>query len=839
MSRKYRSIVKALYATPWALRPEKMDAMVELLSLRSSGTAVPPEQVAAAMNEARNRKPMQGSAGVGVINIFGVLSQRVGMLEEASGGTGTEAVGQALDAMLANPDVAHIVLNIDSPGGSVFGVQELANKISAAKKPVYAVINSEAASGAYWLAAAADEVIITPSGMAGSIGVLMVHTDTSGMDEKVGLKQTVIREPAYKAMGVGGEPLPAEEVEYRAGMVKQYYEQFVSFVAAGRETTVANVLQNYGQGRILTARDALAVGMVDRIATYEEVVRDLLSVGQAGRASATSGRASKPAFSMEGKRMNPKLFGLLVRAGLCDITTSEEGRQDALVAFLVSKDKEGADEATAIALLEEHLKPKAKDNRAETILAAVKLATGISAERKMELANELIRSNCSVEEAMQRIADEASKTPPPGASNNDISHVRSGRDQFEAEARSAILSRALAGRAPQQIYNFRTREYEAYRPTRANYRLQSLKNLAEECLFVQGYARQDLHRLADWQVAQLALGLSRPESLGLRAAADGPAYNTSGMFSNLLLDAANVALRMSFDDSRTTFQIWMKQGESLRDFKLTHKVIAGELSDPKAVPEDGEFEEASMTDAKEQYRLTVWGEIFSISWQAVVNDQLGAFTEVPMKQGRAMRRKQNRLAYNVLKDNATMADTGALFNATAVTTAGGHANLTTGSATPTVATLNSMTQKMQEQKGMGSDGLSANSAILNIMPRYIIGPPALRGTILQLLNSTANPAVGGSAAGNSGVANIWQNGLEPIIEGELGASATSGSDTAWYLASDAMECDHIEYAYLQGLESPVIEQEVAFDRLALRQRIYQAFAVHALEWRGLQKHAGV
>jgi hypothetical protein len=211
-----------------------------------------------------------------------------------------------------------------------------------------------------------------------------------------------------------------------------------------------------------------------------------------------------------------------------------------------------------------------------------------------------------------------------------------------------------------------------------------------------------------------------------------------------------------------------------------------------------------------------------------------------MKLGRALRRKQNRLAYAVVNDNAAMADTGALFNATAITTAGGHANLTTGAGAPAVATVNSLTKKMMEQKGVDTSG-----AALNLMPRWILGPPALRGTLLQLVNSTANPDAASASTEdadrpgfNAGVANIWRNMLDPVIDAELGATANNGSDTAWYLASDVGEVDTLEYAYLQGLETPVIEQEVAFDRLAIRQRVYQAFAVHAIEWRGLQKHAG-
>jgi hypothetical protein len=172
---------------------------------------------------------------------------------------------------------------------------------------------------------------------------------------------------------------------------------------------------------------------------------------------------------------------------------------------------------------------------------------------------------------------------------------------------------------------------------------------------VAGVPANRVMNLAPVQVAKLAMGAD-PRQMGLGAfyASDGPGYNVSGMFSNILLDAANVSLRRSFDDARTTYQMWMKRGPDVPDFKLVNKVIAGELSDPKAVPEDGTFEETTLTDGKVTYRLTVWGEIVSHSWQLVVNDRLNSFMELPQKMGNAMKRKMNRLSYQRLKDNPTM-----------------------------------------------------------------------------------------------------------------------------------------------------------------------------------------
>jgi len=296
------------------------------------------------------------------------------------------------------------------------------------------------------------------------------------------------------------------------------------------------------------------------------------------------------------------------------------------------------------------------------------------------------------------------------------------------------------------------------------------------------------------------------------------------MFANLLLDARNVLLRRSYNGGRSTFQMWMKRGPSIEDFKPVHRVIAGEVGDPKAIPEDGEFEETTLTDGKESYKLTVWGQILSMSWQLMVNDQLGAYTEFPMKMGSAMRRKENRLAYAVLKDNANLADGNPLFDSAT------HSNVTTGALTTVadyVGALNTLQKKLSEQRG-----LSSESAMLNTLLKWVVFPPALRGIILQVLASVSDHSA------NSGITNIWKGAFSPVEEAELGASGSGGSDVKWYGAADANDVDTIEYALLQGLEAPRIEQETAFDRLAIRQRIYHAFGVKALDFRGVQRHNG-
>jgi signal peptide peptidase SppA len=231
---------------------------------------------------------------VGVIPIYGPVAQRMTSEMEKAGGTPLDFVSAALDALLGNASVGAIVLRIDSPGGSVDGVQELADKIFAARaeKPIYAIADSCAASAALWLASAATMFISTPAGggyTVGSCGVYVLHVDESEALEKEGLKVTFISAGKYKTeMNSYGAP-SEEAIAAVETMVAGIYDNFVGALARNRGDTPANVRANYGQGRMLTAEKALAVGMIDRVMSYETLIAKL--TGDSGAMGSSSGRA--------------------------------------------------------------------------------------------------------------------------------------------------------------------------------------------------------------------------------------------------------------------------------------------------------------------------------------------------------------------------------------------------------------------------------------------------------------------------------------------------------------------------------------------------------------------
>lgn len=289
---KYAHVFNAVFNQPWAIMPDKLAAIAEIVSLRVQGGKLSEEEIAAKTAGKPGRKKAVRGA-VAVLPIYGVLNQRMNMMDEMSGGTSTEELSAEFDAMVNDPNVGAIVLDVDSPGGSVYGIQELGDKIYAARgtKPIIAVANSLAASAAYWLASQADELVVTPGGEVGSIGVFAEHVDASKWEEANGIKTSLISSGKYKVEGNPYEPLQDEARAFIQKRVSEYYDAFVSAVAQGRNESKSAVRNGFGEGRVVGAKEAVSLNMADRVATFEQVVGDLTARQTASKTNARAAMA--------------------------------------------------------------------------------------------------------------------------------------------------------------------------------------------------------------------------------------------------------------------------------------------------------------------------------------------------------------------------------------------------------------------------------------------------------------------------------------------------------------------------------------------------------------------
>lgn len=271
---RYPHVLRAFAESPWAIVPERLEAIREMLAVRASGGVFTEEEIRLRIG-ARTPAPRGRARGsVAVIPLYGVLAPRADMFTQVSGGTSLQGFQAALREAASDASVDAILLDVDSPGGSTDQVAETAELVRAVgkQKPVWAVANTDANSAAYWIASQATRFSVTPSGTVGSIGVFAAHQDVSARDEKDGVKTTLVSAGKFKVEHSPFEPLTDEAREAIQGRVNEFYGMFVKDVARGRRVSVDAVRQGFGEGRVQTAKQAVEQGMVDAVETLDEAL---------------------------------------------------------------------------------------------------------------------------------------------------------------------------------------------------------------------------------------------------------------------------------------------------------------------------------------------------------------------------------------------------------------------------------------------------------------------------------------------------------------------------------------------------------------------------------------
>lgn len=544
------------------------------------------------------------------------------------------------------------------------------------------------------------------------------------------------------------------------------------------------------------------------------------------------------------RRMDEALLGQLAAMGL------PEGMTDPnqILAWVVgkmapakpadAKPIEKSMDAPAVAPKEEEddmiekmdgVKPATEDPK--KIEEAIARALRIDAKRRQEIqsicqvhkiersfADQLCDSGVDLNTAREKVLARMA-TRPVGQSTDRVAITESADDKLFAAARDGLIMRTYRAGGIRSTVTTPAAGHQDF----LNMKLSRMAELYTEKLGC------DVRRMAPKDIALVAMG--HPGAMN-RYRVQRDAYHTTGSFANLLLDAASKTLLAGYEEAPFTWSMWARDAGTTSDFKTLNRIRFSEMGTPEMVPEGNSYPDAPMSDARESYKINKYGNMFTITWETVVNDDLDAISRIPAMQGAACRRLQNQAIYGVLTANAAMADTGLLFNATAQTTAGGHANYATGAGAPAVGTLNTAYISMMTKKGLRSD------VILNIQPAFLIVPAAISATALQLIGSIADPSVGGNTAGNSNTKNIYgPNGDRPlkvIVEPLLDAN----SSTAWYLAANNSQVDTVEITFLEGEQSPVLESEWDFDKDVYKNKVRQTFGVAAIDYRGLYKHNG-
>ena len=295
MRHRYAHVLQTVFNRPWALERETFDIMARVVLEHVRGDKPTDEEIEARLETAAltngERIGRQDAGGVAVIPVYGVIAPRMNLMLSFSGGTSLEELGGAIDEAVNDADVSAIVLDIDSPGRSVEGLAEFATYLRGVRdrggKPITAMVNYTAASAAYYIAAQAHEIITSTSGMVGAIGTIARHFDESRAYDAEGVTPTlfVSDNAPFKAEGNPYEPLSEDARGDIQRVVNHFGRMFVGDVAKGRGITATKVTDDFGQGRMLLADEALAAGMVDGIATLEATVRRLAKRTPASRSN--------------------------------------------------------------------------------------------------------------------------------------------------------------------------------------------------------------------------------------------------------------------------------------------------------------------------------------------------------------------------------------------------------------------------------------------------------------------------------------------------------------------------------------------------------------------------
>lgn len=391
----------------------------------------------------------------------------------------------------------------------------------------------------------------------------------------------------------------------------------------------------------------------------------------------------------------------------------------------------------------------------------------------------------------------AERQPVQGYARPVAPHVSAGRDNRDGYQEGAMLAISIrAGLVTDKAVVDKERGGNEFMG-------MTLVELARESLARQGI---NTRGMSPMQAAGLAF--TTPGSFVRGTIAHG-----ASDFANILLDAANKSMLTGWTENDETFQVWTRS-MSMSDFKTHNLVNLSNFGDLDVVPEHAEYKYGTFSDVKETIALRTYGKLFNMTRQAIINDDLSAFTAIPMKMGRAAARMVGDEAYAVLTGNPTLnQDSTALFHSN-------HGNYfsTTGAGAPSVTTLDHHFAAMATRT-------DPSGATLNLEPSFILVPHALKGTANALANDQFDPL----ATAGTMKTNQYRGRLTVVADARLDTFNAAG----WFLAANPSRIGTVVVGYLNGQSAPYLEQENAFTQDGVAMKVRLDCRAAAEDFRGL------
>lgn len=402
------------------------------------------------------------------------------------------------------------------------------------------------------------------------------------------------------------------------------------------------------------------------------------------------------------------------------------------------------------------------------------------------LAPEMIRTGVSIEKAQEEILAKLAERSPAiqTAVRPEITAGKEASEKFREAATDGLILRS---------------GMRLEKPAEGAQQLRALgfADLARACLEEKGTVTRNMGR----------------EELLTRA------LSTSD-FPNILANVANKSQMIGYRMGRQSWRIWARVGQ-LPNFLAAKRIRLSDAPEMKLNYPGEEIEQGVVSDTGEEVQLQTFARKLVITRQALINDDVGIFNTIFRAFGARAANQIEAAAYYVLNNGSAiaMADTGNIFNTTAVTTTGGHANMASSGGVVTTTTVNAAQIAIGAQKG-------EQGTVLGIMPKYLIGGMENKVAIELLCNSTVDTTLTGNANFNPFA------GYEPVISPHV-------SGKKWFMLCDQNEIDTVEVSFLDGRDTPTLYQVDNQNDILGRSFVgYIDYKAKALEWRSMYYNAG-
>ena len=364
-------VLDAILAGGWYIQESALRQILDIANRQNDVTPQALEAYSAQAAEKTAKAKVRN--GVAVLDVTGPLFKRANLMTAMSGATAYSELMTDFRAMMDDPTVKGIMLNVDSPGGHANGCGELARAIFAARgpKPITAYVGGSASSAAYWIASAADKIVCDQASILGSIGAMMALQDSSAADEKRGLKTYTF--VSSQSPMKNKDPATQEGADHIQATVDALAQVFIEGVAANRGVDTETVLSDFGKGALFVGQQAVDAGLANAIGSYETVMAELAASPFSGSARPTA--KDQPTIMSDEASAAADHEAALTSARTTAATsaaTAERSRAKGILALASAHGVDGEaalDAGTSVEAFALEIAASAKATRAANVLA--------------------------------------------------------------------------------------------------------------------------------------------------------------------------------------------------------------------------------------------------------------------------------------------------------------------------------------------------------------------------------------------------------------------------------------------------------------------------------------